>query len=149
MPRLLPAFLAACTVFVLSLSAFADREGWLVDYPKAVAQAKAENKLVLLQFTGSDWNSTCQKQDAEVFAKPAFKEYATKNLVLLEVDFPKKKELPSPVADQNKELNAKYSIRSFPTLVVVNGDGQEVGRLVGYGGGGADIVVAKIDAFRK
>ena len=149
MPRFFRAFLATCTVFSLSLSAFADREGWLVDYPKAVAQAKAENKLVLLQFTGSDWNTTCQKQDAEVFAKPAFKEYAAKNLVLLEVDFPKKKELPQPVADQNKDLNSKYSIRTFPTLVVVNGEGEEVGRLIGYGGGGADLVVAKLDAFRK
>ena len=62
--------------------------GWDDDYEKAVAQAKAEKKMVLLDFTGSDWCGWCIKLDKEVFSQPEFKDYAKENLVLVEVDFP-------------------------------------------------------------
>ena len=59
---------------------------WLTSVPDAQAQAKKESKLVLLDFTGSDWCSWCKKLDAEVFSQPQFADYAKKNLVLVEVD---------------------------------------------------------------
>ena len=62
---------------------------WLTDVPKAQAQAKSEKKLVMLDFTGSDWCGWCIKLHNEVFSKPEFSEYAKKNLVLVEVDFPR------------------------------------------------------------
>jgi len=45
---------------------------WLTDLPKAQAQAKAEKKLVMLDFTGSDWCGCFKKLDAEVFSKSDF-----------------------------------------------------------------------------
>ena len=61
---------------------------WLTDLPKAQAQAKKENKMVLMDFTGSDWCRWCIKFDKEVLTSDEFTDYAKTNLVLVEVDFP-------------------------------------------------------------
>jgi thioredoxin-related protein len=74
---------------VTSTAAFA-AAGWDDDYEKALAQAKAEKKMVVLDFTGSDWCGWCIKLDKEVFSKKEFKDYAKDNLVLVEVDFRKR-----------------------------------------------------------
>src|SRR5215203_3903781 len=81
--------------------------GWGDDYNKALAQAKAEKKLVLMDFTGSDWCSWCMKLDKEVFSKPDFKTFAKDNLVLLTVDFPNKK-LSRKLEKQNEELKTQF-----------------------------------------
>ena len=70
----------------------ADEPTWLTDFPKAQAQAKKDSKLVLMDFTGSDWCPWCIKLHNEVFTTPEFTEYAKKNLTLVQVDFPHKKE---------------------------------------------------------
>ena len=75
----------------MTLSSAWAEPSWETDYKKAQDQAKAGNKLVLLDFTGSDWCGWCIKLDREVFSKPEFKDYATKNLVLVELDFPRAK----------------------------------------------------------
>ena len=77
---------------------------WLTDLPKAQAQAKEEKKMVLLDFTGSDWCGWCIKLHNEVFSKPEFAEYARKNLVLVEVDFPRKKKLGAEQKKANEAL---------------------------------------------
>src|SRR5882762_3146601 len=64
---------------------------WLADLPKAQAQAKAQGKFVLIHFSGSDWCGWCLKLHKEVFLKPEFEAYAKSNLVLVEIDFPKRK----------------------------------------------------------
>jgi protein disulfide-isomerase len=102
---------------------------WLTDAAKAQAQAKAENKLVLLDFTGSDWCGWCIKLNKEVFSTPDFAEYAKKNLVLVEVDFPRKKELSQAQKDANEALSDKYNIRGYPTLILLDGDGKKLGQL--------------------
>jgi thioredoxin-related protein len=124
-------------------------EGWPDNYEKALAQAKAENKLVLADFTGSDWCGWCIKLDKEVFNTPEFKGYAAKNLVLLELDFPNKKKLPDEVAAQNKQLKEKHGVRGFPTLLVFDGEGKEVAKWVGYQAGGPAAFTAKLDALKK
>jgi thiol-disulfide isomerase/thioredoxin len=63
---------------------------WLTDLPKAEAQAKAENKIVLLDFTGSDWCGWCIKFKKEVLDTPEFQGYADKNVVLVKLDYPNK-----------------------------------------------------------
>ncbi|MGB8166840.1 MAG: thioredoxin family protein [Chthoniobacteraceae bacterium] len=140
---------ALCAAAVLTSLAAHAADGWTDSYAKAVAQAKAENKLVLADFTGSDWCGWCIKLDEEVFSKAAFKDYAAKNLVLLELDFPNKKKLDEAVAKQNNELKAKHEIRGFPTLVVFDGDGKELAKWVGFQKGGPEALTAKIDALKK
>ena len=102
---------------------------WMTDLSKAQAKAKAENKLVLLDFTGSDWCGWCIKLNKDVFSKPEFAEYAKKNLVLVEVDFPRGKKLSAEQKKANDALQKKYKIQGYPTIIVLNKEGTQVGEL--------------------
>ncbi len=108
---------------------------WLTDLPKAQAQAKAEGKIVLVDFTGSDWCGWCIKLQKEVFSKPEFLQWAKANAVLVEIDFPKRKKQADDLKKANDALARKYGIEGFPTIVVLNGDGKKLGNL-GYTPGG-------------
>jgi protein disulfide-isomerase len=137
--------LAAAAIWRVS----AEDSTWLTDLPKAQAQAKAENKIVLMDFTGSDWCKWCVKFKEEVLDSREFKDYAAKNVVLVEVDFPRKKMLPSGQVMANSDLKDKYKIEGFPTLVVLNKDGKEIGRQEGYEEGGPKDFIAKLEKFKK
>lgn len=131
----------------LSLSA-ADLE-WHTDLAKAQAKAKAENKRVLIDFTGSDWCGFCIKLHKEVFSTSEFAEYAKKNLVLVEIDFPRSKPQSAELKAANEKLQKEYKVRGFPTLVVLDGNGKKLGEMVGYGGGGPKAVIGKLDGFKS
>jgi|SRR5581483_5685989 len=118
---------------------------WLTSVPDAQAQAKKDNKLVFLDFTGSDWCVWCKKLDADVFTKPEFERYAAKNLVLVEVDFPNAKPQSKELKEANAALQTKYSIEGFPTLIAMKPDGTVVWKQVGYLEGGPSAVIAKLD----
>jgi thioredoxin-related protein len=121
---------------------------WLTDVPKAVAQAKAENKIIVLDFTGSDWCVWCKKFKKEVFDTTEFQDYAAKNVVLVELDFPKKTELAADLKKTNKALKDQYKIQGFPTLVALDKDGKEIGRQEGYDEGGPKAFIAKLEKFK-
>ena len=126
------------------LQAGAEELTWMTDVPKAVEKAKAEKKLVMLDFTGSDWCGWCIKLHNEVFSKPAFAEYAKKNLVLVEVDFPRTKKLSAELKKANDQLLEKYKVEGFPTIVVLNGEGKKVGE-TGYVEGGPKAWLAEFE----
>ena len=132
---------------VTSTAAFA-AAGWDDDYEKALAQAKAEKKMVVLDFTGSDWCGWCIKLDKEVFSKKEFKDYAKDNLVLVEVDFPQTKRLPKKTVEQNEKLQKEHGIRGYPTIIVLDSEGKKVGQL-GYMEGGPQPFIAKLDELKK
>lgn len=141
-------FLAAAAIgLIAAVSAQAGPE-WLTDYKKAQQEAKTNNRLLLVDFTGSDWCGWCIKLDREVFSKVEFKDYANKNLVLMEVDFPRAKTQAASLRKQNQELAHQYQIQGFPTIVVLNGDGQKIGEL-GYMEGGAATFIAELEKLRK
>lgn len=121
---------------------------WQTDFKKAQEQAKAGNKLLLVDFTGSDWCGWCIRLDREVFSKPEFQAYAKKNLVLLEIDFPRGKPQSDSVRKQNEQLADQYGVQGFPTIVVLNGAGQRVGML-GYMEGGPAAFIAELEKIRK
>jgi protein disulfide-isomerase len=148
MKKLFTQVLTVCAVLALGASAAFAAEGWGDNYTKAAAQAKAENKLLLLDFTGSDWCGWCIKLNKEVFSQPEFKEYAAKNLVLMEVDFPQTKQLPANVKSQNARLQSQYKIEGYPTIIVLNGQGKKVGEL-GYQEGGPKAFIAALDKLKK
>lgn len=134
---------------VALLQARAAELSWTTDLPKALETAKAEKKQVLLNFTGSDWCPWCVKFDKEVFSTPEFAQYAKDHLVLVMVDFPRRKELAAKVQEANKALQKKYEVDGFPTYVVLNAEGKEVGRQVGYAPGGPKAFAEKLDGFKK
>jgi len=124
------------------------KQGWITSYEQGQQEAKANNKLVLLDFTGSDWCGWCILLDREVFSKPAFKEYANKNLVLVELDFPKMKPVPDALKMQNIRLAQRYQVQGFPTIIVLNADGQVVAEL-GYMKGGPEAFIAVLEKLRQ
>jgi uncharacterized protein YyaL (SSP411 family) len=118
---------------------------WLTSVPDAKAEAAKANKLVLLDFTGSDWCGWCKKLDAETFSKPEFAQYAAKNLVLVEVDFPAKKPQSAELQAANQALQKKYNVTGYPTLVVMKPDGAVVWTRTGYLAGGPAALIAELD----
>ena len=147
MKTFLSKFVIALTVTVVTAGAALAAAGWNDDYDKAVATAKAEKKMVLLDFTGSDWCSWCMKLDKEVFSKKEFKDYAKENLVLMEVDFPQTKPQPKKLQEQNEKLKNEHAIQGYPTIVVLNSDGKKVGEL-GYMEGGPAPFIAKLNELK-
>ena len=140
---------AAVAVAALSTFNLQAGEGWSDSFQDSLAKAKAEKKLLFAEFTGSDWCPPCKKQAAEVFSQQEFKDYATKKLVLVELDYPRSKPLTDAVKAQNQELKTKYAIKGYPTVIVFDGEGKELARWVGYGGGGPSAMIAKIEALAK
>ncbi|MCX7867486.1 MAG: thioredoxin family protein [Limisphaera sp.] len=117
---------------------------WLEDLPEALKKAKAENKHVLINFTGSDWCGFCIKLQKEVLSTKEFADYATKHLVLVELDFPRQKAQSEARKSANRKLQKQYKVEGFPTLVLLDPQGKEVARMVGYGGGGFAVVKQKL-----
>jgi len=144
MKKIAIALLAATLFYRVN----AAESSWLTDLPKAEAQAKSENKIILMDFTGSDWCGWCIKFKSEVFDTPEFQAYAAKNVVLVELDYPRKKALAADLKKANAALKAKYGITGFPTLIVLDKDGKEIGRQVGYSKGGPSAFIAKLEKYK-
>ena len=145
MKKLLLAALAITVIW----QANAAGNAWLTDLPKAQAQAKIENKIVLLDFTGSDWCGWCIKFRKEVLDTAEFQGYADKHVVLVELDYPRHKEQSGDLKKANAALKNKYKVTGFPTLVVLNQDGREIGRQVGFDEGGPKAFIAKLEGYQK
>ena len=123
------------------------KDAWLTNYENALEQTRAEKKTLLIDFTGSDWCPPCMTLQRQVFAQPEFKSYAEQNLVLLEVDFPRTKELPSELQQANEQLANHFGIDGFPTVILLNSKGEKIGEL-GYMRGGPGPFVAAIEKIR-
>jgi protein disulfide-isomerase len=103
----------------------------LTDLPQAETQAKAENKRVLLEFTGSDWCPPCKLFRRKVLASPEFTAYAQSNLVVMEVDFPESKPQSPELKHANEALQSKYGVEGYPTFILLSAQGAELRRTVG------------------
>jgi thioredoxin-related protein len=144
------SLLAALLLFnAISLVPSPAAESWQTDYNAALAQAGKERKLVLLDFTGSDWCYPCIKLSKDIFSQADFKEFAAKNLVLVEVDFPARKALPDALKAQNDGLATKFGVDGFPTLVLIDAAGKEVARHVGYLPGGPDALITWVERAQQ
>lgn len=111
------------------------QSGWITDYDQALATAKAQNKKVFLNFTGSDWCGWCIKLDKEVFSQKEFLDYAKENYILVKIDFPSRSKLPDDLNRQNETLAKKYKIKGFPSIVVLKSNGKKY-KTGGYVPGG-------------
>jgi thioredoxin-related protein len=133
---------------LLALPALAADDLWSTDFEAAKTKAKAESKLILADFTGSDWCGWCIKLKKEVFDQEAFRTAAPKSFVLLELDYPNKKVLPAELKAQNEKLRDKYKIRGYPTILVLDAEGNAVGK-TGYRAGGPEKYVEHLAELRK
>ena len=89
---------------------------WHTNIIEAQEISTSSNKPIFAFFTGSDWCGWCHKLQKDVFAKPAFIEWAPKNVVLLELDFPRRKQLSPELTQQNASLQQTFHIQGFPTV---------------------------------
>lgn len=123
-----------------ALAFAAEPEGWSTDFEQAKKTA-AEKKLpILMDFSGSDWCIWCKRLDSEVFSQKAFRDYAKDNLVLFLADFPIGAQQAEELHKQNLKLQSRYRVSSYPTVILVNAQGEETAR-TGYRKGGAEAYV--------
>lgn len=127
-------------------SSSSDKLNWTDNLEKAIEQAKKENKVVLVNFTGSDWCIWCKRLSAEVFQQKEFEEYAKKSLVLVMLDFPKDIQQSQETKAYNQKLAQKYGIQGFPTILLINGNGQLIAQ-TGYQPGGAAKYVEHLKSY--
>ncbi len=140
------ALLACLAILTLILPATAE---WKTDFTAAKTEAKRDGKPILLDFTGSDWCGWCVKMKKDVLNEKAFKDFSDKSLVLVEVDFPQKKAQTAALKKANSALQDKYKVGGFPTFVLINADGKELGRHEGYLKGGPAAFIQKIEGWTK
>jgi len=109
----------------------AELGSWTMDYKAALALAKEKDLPTMLNFTGSDWCGWCIRMDRGVFAKKEWSRWATENLLMVTLDFPKGKNVvPEKYQNRNRQLQRQYKVRGYPTYVIVDVDGKtELGRL--------------------
>ena len=115
------------TVLILVAGILLMSAGWRTDYSKAKEQAKKENKLILLKFSGSDWCVPCIRMEKEVFDKDAFAHFADSNLIMVNADFPrqKKNQPEAAIIKQNETLAEQYDKQGhFPYTVLLSPDGK-------------------------
>ncbi|MEM6726190.1 MAG: thioredoxin family protein [Bacteroidota bacterium] len=105
---------------------------WKADLGEALESAKAEDKQILMVFSGSDWCRPCIKLRQDILDNPSFQDFATKELILLEVDFPRsrKNRLPAEQTAQNEALAERYNPQgAFPKMVLLNSEQSVLGQL--------------------
>jgi thioredoxin-related protein len=114
---------------ILFSAIFFSTTTWQTDFEKAKAEAKSENKFILLNFSGSDWCGPCIRLHKEIFDSEVFTKYADKKLVLVNADFPrlKKNMLSKEQQKQNDALADKYNIDgAFPLTLLLNAEGKVI-----------------------
>lgn len=122
---------------------------WMHDFEAAKAKAAKEGKPIFINFTGTDWCGWCIKLEKEVFSQKAFQDYAKENLVLVEVDFPKKKEQTAELKEQNKKLDKEYGVEGYPTLYLLDATGKKLTEDIGYREGGPEKYVEHLKSLIK
>lgn len=106
---------------------------WMPSYKEALKKSKKEKKPILIYFTGSDWCGPCKLLDKNLFHTEKFKALADKDLVLLEIDIPRRLDIISPEKMiENKAIQQKYKVNAFPTLLIINHRGKKVAEKKGY-----------------
>ena len=110
--------LLAVLLIAFSLNGFAQQKElvWHTDVNKAINLSVQSGKPLFLFFTGSDWCGWCTQLQNAVFVKPEFKTWAKKNVILVELDFPKRKKLDPKIQQQNNTLKQQMGRMGFPTI---------------------------------
>lgn len=93
---------------------------WHTDFNKASELSIKQNKPIFAFFTGSDWCGWCIRLQKNVFAKEAFIHWAQDNVILMELDFPKRTAISDELRQQNQELARLLQVRGYPTVWILN-----------------------------
>lgn len=136
----------ALTALVAALPAHAEIK-WLTDLDEAQKVATKEKKAILVDFTGSDWCGWCIRLKKEVFDEKAF-EVASKDFIFVELDFPRGKKLAPELKAKNDALAKKFNVQGFPTIMLLNAQGEAFAQ-TGYEEGGPANYLKSLAVFLK
>ncbi len=107
-------------------------KGWFDDFEAAQAAAQATNRCILVLITGSDWCGWCKVLHEEVLDRKQFCNFASKALILYYADLPKKlPNFPKELKDKNEELRKQFKVSGYPTSVIIDAEGNELGKVSG------------------
>ena len=147
--------LVTLLLIVGSFAAEAQELVWERDVNKALEISKKSKKPLLMFFTGSDWCGWCIRLQKEVLKTPEFATWANENVVLVELDFPRKNTMSAEIQNQNNQLQQLFEVRGYPTVWIVNAeikDGktnfQKLGT-TGYVAGGPEAWLAVANGILK
>lgn len=104
---------------------------WETDFEAAAQRAEREGKLLLVEFTGSDWCGACIQMHRSVLDKPEFADEIRPGFIPVCLDYPRKMEQAAELKKQNNELARRYAIQGFPTLLVLTPSGELCGGFAG------------------
>ena len=136
------ALMAGLAAFAAGV--FAMPAGFTDDFDAALKKAAAEKKTVLALFTGSDWCIWCKRLEGEVLSQKAFSDEVGKTFVPVFLDFPSDKSLvKEATAKRNGELSEKYAVRGYPTVLLLDANGEVLGQ-TGYKKGGPEKYLAHL-----
>ena len=102
-------------------------------YKEAIATAKAEGKLVFLDFYTS-WCGPCKMMLRDVFPQKSVGDYLNERFVCIKIDAEK---------GEGVELRRRYGVKAYPTFVGIDAAEKEVMRR--EGGASADDFIADIE----
>ncbi len=112
-------------LLISSYASQAQEMVWNTDLKKAIDQSTAEKKPILLFFTGSDWCGWCIRLQNEVLKKPEFEVWAKQNVVLLELDYPRRTPQAPELQKQNQDLQGAFGVQGYPTIWFANATEKE------------------------
>src|SRR5665213_1070277 len=122
-------------ITILLFISLSGENTWLTDINKAKQEAATNDKLILLNFSGSDWCGPCMRTRKEIFDTDVFIKYASENLVLVNADFPrlKKNKLDDELAKSNEALADIYNKDGeFPLTLLLDAKGKVLKSWIGF-----------------
>ena len=106
---------------------------WQTDFEEAKQLANSQNKLILIYFTGSDWSQSCKRLNKDFFYTEDFQDLAQKYLILVRINSPRRDGLISGFQQsKNLDLKQRYNQKVFPTVVITDAEGKQLGMLESY-----------------
>lgn len=124
---------AIISILLFTSASLDSESNWLANYDEAKKTATSQDRLILLNFSGSDWCMPCMRLEKSIFASSEFKSFAEANLVLLNADFPRRKKnrLSESQTAHNEQLAKSFNPQgSFPRTLVLNADGKIIGQVM-------------------
>lgn len=116
---------------------------WLNSYEEAVKQSQMSSKPILILFTGTSWCPACMKLERDVLRRPEFAQAISQRFIFLKAEFPAFAANTMNTSPY-RALAERYGIDAFPSIVVINGNGQQL-FTVEYKAGGPEIYVQELN----